>query len=49
MKVRVRRKRGNSEASLDGRDESLMESDSSLTESYDEGIEITTAAGTKQT
>ena len=46
MKVRVRRKRGNSEASLDGRDESLMESDSSLTESYDEGIEITTAKQT---
>ena len=42
----VRKKRRNSEISLDGRDESFMESDSSLTESCDEGIEITTS--TKQ-
>ena len=40
-------KRRSSEASLDGRDESLMESDSSLAESCDEGIEMTT--NTKQT
>lgn len=48
LKVRVRRKRRSSEASLDGREESLMESDSSLPESCDEGIEMVTTASTKQ-
>ena len=40
--VRIGRKRKESEASSsDGREENLMESDGSLTESYDEGIELT--------
>ena len=40
--VRIGRKRKESEASSsDGREENMMESDGSLTESYDEGIELT--------
>ena len=46
QRARVRRKRKESEASLDDRDESLMESDSS---GYDEGVEMTTASRLKQT
>ena len=45
----VRKKRKNSEVSLDGRDETLMESDSSLTESCDEGIEMATNTKQQQT
>ena len=45
-RVELGKKRRNSDASID-REESVMESDSSLAESCDEGIDMTTAA--KQT